>query len=145
MCWDFGVGDEKEIKAVRSEWFEDARELINRSEKTDHDGMTWIENQIRSGAMLIYKVEENGKMIGIFTGCVEREYGIPSNFLVINAVSVFQQKRPFILTLKPVIESIVKRSGLKSWTVRSLRSGMDRRLEKAGFQKTETIYKSEVL
>ena len=107
--------------------------------------MTWIENQVRCGAMLIYKVEENGNMIGIFTGCVERDYGIPANFLVIHAVSVSQQKRPFILTLRPVIENIVKRSGLKSWSVRSLRSGMDRRLEKAGFRKIETIYKSEVM
>jgi hypothetical protein len=139
------MGDEKEIRAVRSGWFEGAGELINRSEKTDHDGMTWIENQVRSGAILIYRVEENGKMVGIFTGCVEREYGIPNNFLVIHAVSVSQQKRPFILTLRPIIESIVKRSGLKSWTVRSLRPGMDRRLERAGFRKTETIYKSEVM
>ena len=129
---------------TRSAWFEQARELIQRSEQTTADALDWIENQIRSGCILLYRVERAGEFIGIFTGCIERDLGKPSNFLVIHAVSVEPQDEPFICTLFPLIHGLAEKSGLASWTVRSQRPGMDKRLEQHGFEKLETIYKRKV-
>ena len=129
----------------RSAWFEEARELIALSEAdAGPDVLNWIENQIRSGHLLLYRVEREGEFIGIFTGCIERDMGIPSNFLVIHAVSVEPLASPFICTLYPLIHDLAEKSGLASWTVRSQRPGMDKRLEQHGFMKVETIYKRTV-
>lgn len=136
--------DGRTVICRRSTWRESFRGLIQRSEQTSEEGLTWIENQIRSGGMLVFEVYENGGFIGIFTACVERELGEPSNLLIIHAVSVEEQPTPFIHTLFPVIHSLVKKSGLKSWTVRSLRRGMDKRLEQNGFTLKEKIYRRVV-
>lgn len=120
------------------------RELIQRSEQTTEDGLTWIENQIRCGAIMVFEVFENGGFVGIFTACVERELGEPSNLLIVHAVSVEPQPTPFISTLFPVINSLVEKSGLKSWTVRSQRPGMDARLKQHGFKFQESIYRRAV-
>ena len=135
---------QKPISCVRSTWFEAARELIERSEQASANALDWIENQIRSNCILLYRVERAGELIGIFTGCIERELGKPNNFLVIHAVSVEQQDEPFICTLFPLIHGLAEKSGLASWSVRSQRPGMDKRLEQHGFEKLETIYKRTI-
>ena len=145
-----GNESEKIITCERSQLFPGTRELIARSEKLGADNfplqdrLDWIEGQIDSGQLLLYRVKQDGECIGIITGVVEREFGHPSNFLIIHAVSMEQQPEPFICTLFPVIHNLISSSGLKSWTVRSMRLGMDKRLEQHGFVKTETVYKRPV-
>ena len=138
------MGSRKEITCQKSKLFKGARELIQRSEKTTPELLDWIEGQIDSGCILLFKVFEGDEFIGIFTGCVEREQGKPCNLLIIHAVSIQPQETPFICTLYPVIHELVKTSGLKSLTVRSQRAGMDRRLEQHGFERVETIYRRSV-
>lgn len=134
----------KKIRCERAELFPGCRELIQRSEKTTADALTWIENQIASKELLLYRVFENSNPIGIFTGVVERERGEPSNFHVVNAVKSGGRSKTFLTDIAPVIEDLVKRSGLKSWSVRSQRPGMGRKLEKYGFEKIETVYKRAI-
>ncbi len=128
--------------------FPGVRNLIARSERNNTtarvglvDRLDWIENQIRSGGILLYRVEREGELIGIVTGQVECEYGKPCNFLVLHAVSVVQQEIPFICTLYPLLHGLAEKSRIESWSVRSMRQGMDRRLEQHGFVKVETYYK----
>ncbi|MBN2783792.1 MAG: hypothetical protein JXR25_03110 [Pontiellaceae bacterium] len=144
----YSPGINEIVKCERSGMFPGVRDLIARSEKNNrngkiplHERLCWIENQIRSGALILYRVEREGELIGIVTGQVEREYGVPCNFLVLHAVSVEQQGSPFICTLIPLIHGLAQKSGIESWSVRSLRPGMDRRLEQHGFVKLETYYK----
>lgn len=138
-------GKSKKIAYARSAWFDGAGELINRSEQGSHDELTWIENQIRTGHLLLYRVEQGGELIGIFTAFVDTSYNGVKDLVIVHAVSVTQQEDPYIVTLDPIICDLAKKSGFDRWRVHSQRPGMSRLLERHGFEVSETVYFKEVI
>lgn len=139
-----GGRPKKVIVINSSPWFAEAGELIDRSEQGSHDELTWIENQIRTGHLLLYRVEQGGELIGIFTAFVDTAYNGNQDLVVVHAVSVSQQPTPYIVTLDPLISSLAKRSGFSRWRVHSQRPGISRRLEQHGFKVSEIVYFKEV-
>lgn len=136
--------DAKEIAYRKSEWFDGARELIQRSECGTVDDLDYIENQIRSGALLLYRVEINGELIGIFTAHSETIYNGHRELVVVHAVSVEQQPFAFIPALDPVITALAAQSGFDSWRVHAQRPGMMRVLASHGFTMTEAIFTKQI-
>lgn len=139
------MGDRaQEITYRKAQWFDGAAELIDRSECGTCDDIEWIQNQIRSGRMLLYKVECADRMIGIFTAFVDTAYNGRKDLVVVHAVSVEQLPFSFIAALDPVISALAKDSGFDRWRVHSQRVGMSKVLAKHGFKIEEIVFSKEV-
>ena len=140
-----GVQAEK-VSYEKSDWFEEARELIQRSERGTPDHLDWIENQIRSGGILLYRVKGNepGQLLGIFTARPETLYNGERELMVIHAVEVEPTETPYICTLFPVIHDLAAKSGFVSWRVHADRPGMAKRLLQHGFEYQETVFVRKV-
>lgn len=147
----------QEVTYRKSPWFDDARELLQRSERGSPDQLDWIENQIRSGEVLLYVVEQPVKgmqpgqpssdfrQLGIFTARPEVLHNGDREMFIIHAVSTEPTEIPFICMLYPVITDLCKKSEIGSWRVNSKRPGMAKRLLQHGFEYQESIFTRKVV
>ncbi len=131
----------QKITAKPVPWFEGARGMIARAEPGGPEVLDYIEQEIKANRLTLFEVRDEWEQIGIFTARWALQYSGQRHLLIIHGVALKEEEGfSFMLTLKDTVKAIARKCGCSRVEIHTRRRGMDRLIERNGYEFQEAIF-----
>ncbi len=122
-------------------WFEGAREMIARADPGGPEVLDHIEQEIKANRLTLFEVRDEWELIGIFSARWAIQYNGERHLLIIHGVALKEEEGfSLMVAMKEPIRSIAKQCGCSRVEVHTRRRGMERLIERNGYEFQETIF-----
>lgn len=132
----------KEIKIVPSAFFEGAEKLFEKVGVVG-DELTWLQNQLASNRLTLFRVLEDGEFVGIFTSRWAKMFNGDRHLLIIHGVAV-DERRNFLRLVQHPVKEIAKDLGCSAIQIHIKRPGLAHQLKVDGYEFQESIFVRKV-
>ena len=134
-----------EVTGRPVEWFPAARELLERAEPGGPEVLDWLEHEIKANRLTLFEVRDTWERIGIFTARWYMRYDGKKILSIVHGVSLKDEEGfSLMLSVENLVKKIATDCGCAAVEIHTRRRGMDRRLERHGYEFQETIFSVKV-
>jgi len=133
---------EDEVKIFPSDWFDQAEDLISKTlpPGDNRDQLVWIQNEISSRRLTLFRVLKNDELIGVFTARWSTMFNGEKHLLIIHCSAVEEGKN-FLRTIHLPIQQIGKDLGCVAIKAHAQNKVIARAVQQVdGYELLESIY-----